>query len=155
MTRRWFACIVCALSPLAFAGCGKGASAEGTVTFDGAPVDGGSITFTPEQGTTATPRGAQIAEGKYVIKSENGLAPGKYRVSVVWNKKTGKTIPNKSDLGTNIDETQQVIPSRYNSKTELTAEITSGSNTFNFDLKPGGPVNSGKTGDTKVPAAGD
>jgi hypothetical protein len=141
---------------LVLAGCGgKGSSVGGAVTFDGAPVDGGTITFVPEGGTES-PRGAQIVGGKYVLKSENGLAPGKYKVEIVWNKKTGKTIPNPNDPGTTLDETKQIIPTKYNSKTELTAEIKSGSNSFDFDLKPGGPVDSGKSsGSGKTPATGD
>jgi hypothetical protein len=156
MNRRRFACFVCTVSLFALAGCGGAPSVSGTVTFEGAPVDGGTITFTPEQGGTVTARGAQITEGKYVIKSENGLAPGKYKVEIVWNKKTGKTVPNPNDTGTTVDETKQVIPNKYNSRTELTAEIKSGSNSLDFDLKPGGPVDSGKPGSgNKAKAVGD
>jgi len=127
------------------------------VTFEGAPVDGGSITFVPEGGQ-GKPGGAEIKDGKYVIEAEKGLAPGKYKVEISWRKKTGKQVDNKNDPGMPTDEVKQVIPIRYNTKTELTAVIKSGSNAgVNFDLKAGGPVGTGLAGgnDTKVKAVGD
>jgi hypothetical protein len=145
----------CALALLFLAGCGGAPGVDGTVTFDGAPVDGGSITFTPEGGS-GTPGSAVITAGKYSIGADKKMAPGKYKVEIIWNKKTGKTIPNTNDPGTTVDETKQVIPSKYNSKTELTAEVKPGANTFNFELKAGGPVDSGKPGSgPKTKAAGD
>jgi crotonobetainyl-CoA:carnitine CoA-transferase CaiB-like acyl-CoA transferase len=33
-----------------------------------------------------------------------------------------------------MDETKQILPDKYNTKSELTTDITSGSNTANFDL---------------------
>jgi len=30
---------------------------------------------------------------------------------------------------------EQLVPAKYNDKTELTAEVKEGDNTFNFDLK--------------------
>lgn len=157
---RWrFAFCSCVLLLVALAGCGGGSTSrvpvEGTVTFDGKPVDGGSISFILEGTTTTAPVGAVIKDGRYAVEAEKGPVPGKYKVEIVWNKTTGKTVPNTSDPGTTTDETKQVIPSRYNSKTELTANITSGPNTVNFDLKAGGPVDSGKSGGGKVAAAGD
>jgi hypothetical protein len=158
MTRPWYVFCTCAFGLFLLAGCGSGkSSVEGTVTFDGAPVDGGAIIFRPEGAAKESQLGgAQILEGKYVIDSAKGLPPGKYRVEILWKKKTGKQIPNKSDAGTTVEETKQVIPTRYNSATELSADIKSGSNSaVNFDLKSGGPVDSGTPGATKVKAAGD
>jgi hypothetical protein len=161
MTRRWLALSSCALALVLLAGCGGDkASIEGTVTFDGAPVDGGAITFLPEGDSKEAARGgAQITDGKYTVNSATGLPAGKYKVEIVWKKKTGKQIPNTSDPGTTVDETKQVLPMKYNSKTELTVEIKSGSNRgVNFDLKSGGPVDSNFTGGTPPPrqkAVGD
>jgi len=130
--------------PVVFlAGCGGSGQIEGTVTLDGQPVDGGTISFigTGSQGNA----GGQIQGGKYSVESK--LAPGTYKVEIDWMKKTGKTIPNKSDAGTTQDETKQVIPVEYNRQSKLTAEIKSGSNTINFELKSGGAV------DTRAPGA--
>jgi hypothetical protein len=147
-------CIVCALALFTLAGCGSGkVSVEGSVTFDGEPVGGGSIALTPETGAGVS-GGAQIVKGKFEIGSDKNLPPGKYKVEIIWNKKTGKTLPNASDPGTTLEETKQVIPARYNSKTELSADLKPGSNPLTFDLKSGGAVDSGRE-KGKVKAAGD
>jgi len=152
-------CLFCftALITVVLSGCGSGARVEGTVTFDGAPVDGGSISFVPE-GSTEAPGTGQITDGKYSIRTEKGLTPGKYKVEIYWNKKTGKEVKNPNDAGTTVEETKQVIPVRYNTKTELTVELKAGSNSgVNFDLKPGGPVDTTGhvSGASKKQAIGD
>ena len=58
-------------------------------------------------------------------------------------QETGKQIPNKNDPGTSIDETKQVIPDEYNRDSKTKAEIKSGSNTQNFELKSGGKITQG------------
>jgi len=159
MTRRWPTCLACGLALVLLAGCSSKPSISGKVNFDNTPVDEGSITFLPEggqraEGARAT---AEIKDGKYEIPSEKGPPPGKYRVEIFWKKKTGKQIQNPTDPGTMIDESKQVIPEKYNVKSELTAEVKSGANTFDFDLKAGGPVpsSSGIPEPPKSKAAGD
>lgn len=120
----------------AAAGCGGGGvSAEGTVTLDDTPVDGGMILFFP-QGTKDKPDKARadIVNGKYTAR---GLEPGKYRVEIFWFKKTGKQVVSKSDPPNMEDETVQMIPTgKYNGPTSvLSADIASGSNTFDFPIK--------------------
>jgi len=156
MSRPWVALLSFALASSLLAGCGSGGTrVEGTVTLDGAPVDGGSISFHPEGGE-GKPGGTEIKAGKYAIEGDKGLAPGKYKVVILWQKKTGKEVPNKSDPGTTMDETKQVIPMRYNSKSELTADIKSGTNSgVNFDLKSGGPIGAGASDVGRTKAVGD
>jgi hypothetical protein len=141
------ACCVVFLS-----GCG-GNRIEGNVTLDGQPVDGGTITFVGPNNQGKA--GARIVGGKYTL--DTPLAPGTYKVEIEWMKKTGKTIPNKSDVGTTIDETKQAIAAEYNRQSKLTADVKSGSNTFNFDLKSGGAIDSRDPGapPPKTKAAGD
>lgn len=155
MAHRWCSFFSCVVASLLLAGCGSGGTQlEGTVTFDGQPVDGGTITFMSEggQGTNA---GGPIQGGKYAIESK--LPPGKFKVEINWFKSTGKTLANKSDPGTKMDETKQVIPMEYNKQSKLTAEVKSGSNTFNFELKSGGAVDTRPPGSAppRTKAAGD
>ena len=64
------------LLPGFLTGCGGGARIEGTVNFDGQPVDGGTITFIPTAGSgKGTNAGGQIIGGKYSIDAP-GLSPG-------------------------------------------------------------------------------
>ena len=132
--RRAWRVLLLALALVGLAGCGAPAI-QGTVTLDGAPVDGGAIRFTPSGGEgTAGSAGAQIIGGKYVIKGTT-LAPGSYRVDINWKKPTGRKVPTPGDAGTTMDETAEAIPAIYNQKSTLKADITSGSNTKDFELK--------------------
>jgi hypothetical protein len=148
-------CTTFAFAVVFLAGCSGSSRLEGTVTLDGQPVDGGTISFINSSGQNGN-AGGQIQGGKYSIESK--VPPGTYKVEINWLKSTGKSIPNKSDPGTMQDETKQVIPMEYNVQTKLTAEVKSGSNTFNFDLKSGGAIDSRPTGSGPPPrtkAVGD
>ncbi len=126
-----------------FSGCSK-PSASGTVTFNGEPVDNGSIIFSLESDGKVQ-ASAKIIDGKFSIPSGTGLATGKNRVELYWDKKTGKKVGTPGDRGTLIDETVQVIPSQFNTASTLTEEIKAGSNTFAFD--PKGTANTPGQGD--------
>jgi hypothetical protein len=124
---------------VAASGCGgSGASVDGTVTLDDTLVDGGMILFFP-YGSKDKPDKARadIVNGKYSVSSRAGLAPGKYRVEIFWFKKTGRQVVSKGDPPNMEDETIQMIPTgKYNGPTSiLSADITSGSNTFDYPIK--------------------
>jgi len=125
-------------------GCGsKGAryGVEGTVTLNGSPVDGGKILFLPvdEDGAKAH---ADIVGGKYALDTTNGPNAGKYKVSIVWYKKTGKKVIND---GNEVDETQQVVPGHYNVTSTTFIDIKPEKNTYAFDMKGAPPTKSGST----------
>jgi hypothetical protein len=136
------------------AGCGGStANVEGTVTFDGQPVDGGAISLVPS-GSKEPVASARIVGGKYSIVANKKLTPGAYAVQITWMKSTGKKVKNENDPGTEIEETKQVIPAEYNVNSKLTTEVKSGSNTANFELKAGGAVAPEGTGPAAVPKKG-
>jgi hypothetical protein len=122
------------LALLTAAGCGGkgGASIEGSVTLDNEPVDGGVILFFPPGKADAAR--ADIVNGKYTVEAGKGPPPGKYRVEIVWYKKTGKQVVSKNDPPHKEDETIPMIPKKYNEQSTLSAEITAGTNTVNFNL---------------------
>jgi hypothetical protein len=120
---------------LGVSGCGGNrAAVEGTVTFDKEPVDGGMILFFPEKEAKTHKGRADIVNGSYRISSGDAPPPGKYRVEIVWYKKTGKQVVSKGDPPNMEDETIQVIPEKYNTKSILTADLKAGSNTENYAL---------------------
>jgi hypothetical protein len=132
-------CVVAA-GALAFAaGCNTGprSSVEGTVSYDGQPVGLGSIAFHPlneDGGPSGAPGvGGPIREGQYHLEGQRAPLPGKCRVEIRWQKKTGKKVPGEG--GQPRDETVPVIPAKYNTESELTVEVVPGRNTFSFDLK--------------------
>jgi hypothetical protein len=128
---------------VAVAGCTKSRSpVTGTVTYAGQPVDTGGIDFISADPDGSRFRlGGPIHDGKYAITADRGPFPGKYRVEITWMKAFGKPIvidESGSDGGAKreIANRKQALPAKYNEKSELTAEITSGRNTVNFDLAP-------------------
>jgi hypothetical protein len=82
-------------------GCGGGGDSDrpetypvtGTVTYNGAPVEGASVTFSPNvpisqvgQGGARGAFGVTDAEGKYQLTTfapQDGALPGEYRVSIM------------------------------------------------------------------------
>lgn len=119
-------------------GCGSGntperATIQGQVTFDGEPVESGSIQFVPEPGVVGKPVATQISQGKYELPADKGPAVGKNKVIIQAMKKTGKQV--KDIMGEMVEQQKEFIPSIYNEESELFVEIKPGSNTEDFSLK--------------------
>lgn len=120
-----------------FAGCGdkKQAKVHGTVTYNGIPVEEGSISFFPEPGTESRKASAAILDGAFDIPTDRGPFPGKFRVEITGVKKTGKKIPS-ADPGIEIDERIELIPDKYHRNSTLIREIAPGDNKLDFLLDP-------------------
>ncbi|WP_339726880.1 carboxypeptidase-like regulatory domain-containing protein [uncultured Gimesia sp.] len=94
----------------------------GKVTLNGEALDGAIIIF-EEVNTGASSHGLTDAEGQYELKSkqdESGAPAGKYVVKII--KPEGEVAG------------QELIPAKYNSKSELKAEVKTGENKYDFDL---------------------
>jgi hypothetical protein len=116
----------CDQSPTRFA-------VSGNITFQKAPLKNGIITFYPV--SAGTRAGAVISDGKYEIARENGLNPGRYRVSI--NSPDGESpvdanaVPGPSGNFSSKDR----IPAEFHSKSKLEIEVTSaGPNQFDFTI---------------------
>ncbi len=112
-------------------GCGAPAGPKkfqvtGKVTLDGQPIQKGYIIFQPVKAGDP-PEGAEILDGKYVVRT----MPGDKKVEIKASKSTGE----KSGKGDEVQE--NYIPPQYNVKTELTAKVTDkeSTNQFDFTLK--------------------
>ena len=128
-------------------GCGSSGldtqPVSGKVTFDGQPIQEGRITF---RGTGSDPRAfsAEIKNGEYQMEA----AVGKVRVEVI----ASRPVPGKfdeSNPGEKVPVGEMYIPAKYNSQSELTAEVTSGSNVLDFALTGGEAGQAG--GDAPAP----
>jgi len=114
-------------------GCGADrVQMRGTVTYDGNPIDNGTIVFVPDGGDSRPKTATRITDGKYEFEPNFGPLPGKYKVEITWDKKTGRKI-STGDADSR-DETKQVLPSQFNTQTTLTAEIKRGETTLDFHL---------------------
>jgi len=125
-------------------GCGRGASGarcavEGTVTLNGNPVDGGKILLLPADAGSVKAHG-DIVDGKFSLDTTNGPNAGKYRIEIVWYKKTGKKVTNDASV---IDETLQVVPANYSAASMTYIEVKPEKNTHAFDMKGAPPTTAG------------
>ncbi|MCA9086685.1 MAG: hypothetical protein KDA81_21660 [Planctomycetaceae bacterium] len=128
---------------LAITGCGSGSDqpelglVSGTITFDGNPLSGVAVTFVPDGGRPAM--GKTDADGKYeltYIRDTPGCKVGHNKVQI------GNTEESEDEAEREGDDYVQkptksgpaTIPARYNTQTELQAEVKPGENTFDFSL---------------------
>lgn len=123
-------------------GCGGGdglnrVEIRGTVSFDGAPLETGSIAFIPDGGTSAPSVGGAIKDGKFHLPRAQGPVVGTYKVMIQASRKTGRQIvagEGANDPNAMVDEVEMFIPEKYNSKTELTAQVGPDTGPLAFDL---------------------
>ena len=141
---------------VAMIGCGPGmpdtVPVTGTVTLDGQPIEGASVSFLSEAGTTST--GKTDASGKFTLKtfvgsqSVDGCPPGSHQVGITKTISEGgpsstqdaiertKTMAN-SAMNTSDVKVEYVVPAKYSTPTMsgLTADVVAGKdNTFTFEL---------------------
>lgn len=142
----WFACSL-GFGVLLICGCGgssgpERASLSGQVTFDGVPVEKGTIAFIPDGKTVGPTAGGVIEKGRYSVSRESGPVLGTHLVEITAYR-PGKQIEvagaggasGGPSGGGSVQETEMYIPEQYNKKTTLTVTIKSGSNVHDFPLK--------------------
>ena len=133
---RLFGGVASMFATLAFlVGCSDGPrkyDVSGTLTIDGAvPPAGSSITFIPSDGKNTT-EGCTLVAGKYSTK----VATGMYKVEIRAPKVIGKAKPvGKNDYQTQGEIVEEMLPAKYNDKTELTFEVKAAKIEKNWELK--------------------
>jgi hypothetical protein len=116
---------------IGLAGCGPATgTVTGEVTVNGVPLEEGVITFSPadKNGESVT---REIKAGKYEAKMVAGNKFVQISAPIVIGTRKESTHPN-APL---IQETEEGLPARYNSESELTFEVKSGTNTKNWNLE--------------------
>jgi hypothetical protein len=126
--------VFCLPCPLLFAaGCSSGprwGTVEGRVTLDGKAVERGDVRFVPRDGLTPT-SGGQIKDGEYTAR----VPVGTMRVEITAPKVVGKRKLFDTKDSPWDEITEEAIPVRYNTKSDLTLTVESGINPKDFDLK--------------------
>ncbi|MCR9210011.1 hypothetical protein [Rhodopirellula europaea] len=121
------------ITPLILTGCPAPSGLElypvtGTVTFEGKPIDTGRIQFR----TASEERrsfSAAIENGNYEIETLTGPMTVEVRASRLIEGKFDKSNPDElTPAG------EMYIPQKYNSRTELTADVPAGGDTIDFNL---------------------
>lgn len=105
------------------------AEVTGTVNIDGEPAEKGAISFFPVNGQGPT-TGAQILQGKYQSKVPPGESKVEIRVSKVVGQKKLYDTPDSPVQ----DVYAEVLPPKYNSKSELRIDAQPGLNEKDWHL---------------------
>lgn len=122
------------LCSLFLAGCwGKPDGPEtvtvsGSVTVDGAPLSEGQISFRPEGGQLSGGAG-KITDGKYSFQAPYAQMTVEI---TAFRAVPGKFVEDNPGEKTAVME--QYLPAKYNTQTELKADVNSKSKTFDFEL---------------------
>ena len=128
----YLSCFACGFLVLVACGSNSRQSIEGTVTLDGQPLQTGQIRFVSKEEAGGPTAGAQIDAGKFYISAEGGVYAGTFRVEITASRPSGKKMPDPL-TGKPCDVYAQFVPSRYNTKSELEANVTpDGPNVFDF-----------------------
>ena len=130
---RWTALIpilLTVLGPALLSGCGPAsATVSGTVTVDGKPVERGSITYSAADEIPGTAT-SEITGGAYQIKT----VVGKKHVMISALKVIGKRKESDAPDSPIVELTEEILPARFNTETQLTFEVKAGANPKDWNL---------------------
>jgi hypothetical protein len=132
---RW----IVACGVFAIAGCGGDGYSElglvpvsGTVTLDGQPLAGAKVSFEGDDKRVAI--GTTDAAGRYTLMYDSqtpGATPGPKVVRIT----TADAEAEGGGAAEGAAPVKETIPARYNTQSELTADVSAGKTTFDFVLK--------------------
>jgi len=137
--KRFSICLLAAFAVLPLVGCGSSGNSTvtGTITTtDGQVVTGGRITFTSVSPPVSA--SSRIApDGTYELSSVepgDGAPVGNYQVAIV--SKISSVGGDRN--GRSVATSKSLVHEKYADveTSELTAEVTPGSNTINFEVDP-------------------
>lgn len=124
---------ILALGCTILAGCGSSArvTATGMVTFDGQPVQTGTIVFQPLD-QAAAPQGAPVDAGRYSIQCR----PGRHRVQIRGTRLVDESrVPRSMPRFGSAAIREDYLPASYNTASTLEVDCVVGrSNVFDFQL---------------------
>ncbi|MEW4570700.1 hypothetical protein AB1L88_22780 [Tautonia sp. JC769] len=121
---------------LSLPGCGPapdqgGVAVTGQVLLDGQPLDEAHITLIPESSGPAVT--GVVQGGAFRIPPSEGPEPGPYRVEIDAVRPTGRIIEHPDLLGQTAEETENIVPPRFNRASTLRVEVgDGGDNHFEF-----------------------
>lgn len=145
ISRHFVVALFCTLPWLA--GCGGSnldpegrVKASGAVTFDGSPLEKGTVTFVDDQGNSVAV--GVVEHGSFTLSksaSLPGVPPGKYNVSIsAWKVAPGSV----NEAGDIVEKGEPMIPLPYmdHKTSKLTAEVPAGgASNLTFALTSMGP----------------
>lgn len=137
MQRNYMRSTAVVLLLLALAGCSSDGrmTASGTVTLDDKPLKSGAISFQPAPGSPGHSAGGQIIDGEFHLPADHGLKPGRYLVTVLSFKPTGRMVLDRQMH----KEVPEQILANYKEAGKIEATVAAGTaNHFEFQLTSAG-----------------
>jgi hypothetical protein len=123
--------VVGLLLALTLGGCGQSmATISGKVTVDGAPLEKGTIAYVPAEGTGA-PATVEVVNGAYQAQ----MTPGKKLIQISAPKVIGKRKEYNGPNAPEVEISEESLPEKYNSKSELTFDAKGGANTKDWQVE--------------------
>jgi hypothetical protein len=119
-------------------GCGRRSGIErvyvsGEASYRGKPIEVGQIRFIPISPATGPVTIERIGDGRYETSTSGGVPVGTHRVELrMYDANEYRTAPRTPGS----PAVKQLLPDKYNRKSELTISIDSGSGSIerDFDL---------------------
>ena len=103
---------------------------NGTVTLDGMPLKEGDVRFVPADGKSQT-ASATIIDGQFTAQ----VPTGEMRVEISAPKVIGKRKMYDTPDSPVVDKVKELLPPRYNAKSELRLTVKSGVQDQTFALQ--------------------
>ncbi len=107
---------------------------EGTVTYNGNPVQNGEIRFVPIEGTQGPVSGAPIVEGRYEAIAKGGVPVGKHTVQIEGYDTKGGGESQDMISGGRTGARVNYIPAKYHRESQLTLQVSGDKSSMNHDF---------------------
>lgn len=98
------------------------AAVSGNVSFEGKPIEKGTIHLKPAGNGAAVISTAPITNGRYSISEERGPTFGSYHVSIFGFEAIESPNADEQDADSS-DKSRQYIPTKFNKESSLSIEI--------------------------------
>lgn len=122
----------------AFGGCSSGDGLErvvinGSVSYDGKPVEAGQIRFRPIEGTSGPITVRPIEAGAYTTAESGGVPLGRHSIEI--KSYDAAEYKAKRNRGPGVAAPKQLLPAKYNDKTTLTLDLDADSDKSSVDFQ--------------------
>lgn len=124
------------LLTITLVGCGKSGiervHVSGKATYDGKPIEIGQIRFVPITPNTGPITIDRIEKGQYETTTTGGVTVGIHRVELrAYDSHEYETAPRVAGSAS----VRQLLPEKYNRKSEVTLEVKSGDGSITHDFE--------------------
>jgi hypothetical protein len=129
-------CLAASLFVLTATGCGKSGMervyVSGKATYDGQPIEIGQIRFVPVSPATGPITIDRIENGAYETATTGGVTVGTHRVEMrMYDSQEYENAPRVAGS----PSVKQLLPDKYNRKSELTLDVKSGDGSIERDFE--------------------